>query len=548
MAGKTGKGAETPPSVPDAAANGVADTVASMDSDLSGARPADGHADTMATPLSGNSEPGSSDLADALIGQTLSGEYQVTCRIGKGGMGAVYEAKHTKIGKRVAVKVLLDKYQEREQVVARLEQEARLAASIGHEHIIDITTIGTTIEGRTFVVMEYLEGESLGERLAKSGRVDPDRAIRIGRQIASALGAAHEKGIVHRDVKPDNVFLLQRKGQDFVKVVDFGISKAMSDDDDGNSPRLTQTGMVLGTPLYMSPEQAQGAENLDRRIDIYALGVILYEMVTGEVPFTGSNYLSVISRVIADDPVPPNQRDAKISPELEAVILKAMAKERDDRYQTMEELEGDLEKIQLGDPRLTTSSLSATAARSRPGKSKMRTLWAVAGVAVVAAGVVFTVSLLLGDDEPVEQKPVAAVAPPPPDAAPAPPPPDAAIPATRIAVVNIASVPPGAKVYSQGGSRFEGTTPFDFKCDKDEKRIELIAELDGHDDAKIDVQPAIDDGGSATISLKKVKSGNKRKRLRTKSPTKTGKSGKKPVLDETAGGDLEENPYNKPAQ
>jgi serine/threonine-protein kinase len=341
------------------------------------------------------------------------------------------------------------------------------------------------------------------------------------------------------------VFLLKRKGQDFVKVVDFGISKAMSDDDEGNSPRLTQTGMVLGTPLYMSPEQAQGTENLDKRIDIYALGVILYEMVTGEVPFTGANYLSVISRVIADEAVPPTERGAKISPELEAVILKAMAKDRDQRYQTMEELDHDLERVQIGDPRLTTSSLSSTAAQRRPGTGSKRAIWATAGVGAVATAVVLTVSMLLGSDEPKAKPPVAAAAPPPPpDAAPPAPPPDAAIPPARIATIKVRSIPPGASVYTQEGARFEGTTPFEFKCDKDEKDIRLFAELEGYGDLPIDVQPAVDDGRTVTFRLKKGKSGKLRERLRNKNPTNKTQSGKKkPVVDETAGGDLETNPY-----
>jgi serine/threonine-protein kinase len=155
-----------------------------------------------------------------LVGTMLLGRYSVTRKIGQGGMGAVYEATHTLIGKRVAVKVLLDKYARKEQVVARLEQEARLASSIGHEHIIDITDFGQTEDGRTFVVMEFLEGESLSELLNREGPLPEQRIIDIARQIASALGAAHAKGIVHRDVKPDNVFLLRRKDKDFVKVVD----------------------------------------------------------------------------------------------------------------------------------------------------------------------------------------------------------------------------------------------------------------------------------------------------------------------------------------
>jgi serine/threonine protein kinase len=270
----------------------------------------------------------------------------VTRKIGQGGMGAVYEATHTLIGKRVAVKVLLDKYARKEQVVARLEQEARLASAIGHEHIIDITDFGQTDDGRTFVVMEFLEGESLAELLNREGPLPEQRIIDIARQIASALGAAHAKGIVHRDVKPDNVFLLRRKDKDFVKVVDFGISKSLRQSDAGeaDSPRLTQTGMVLGTPLYMSPEQARGDEELDARIDVYALGVIMYELATGRVPFTGTNYLAIISQVLNDEPRPPRERPARAERGVRTIILKALAKDRAERYQTTDELLADLSR------------------------------------------------------------------------------------------------------------------------------------------------------------------------------------------------------------
>ncbi len=191
-----------------------------------------------------------------LVGTTLSGRYNITRKVGQGGMGAVYEATHALIGKRVAVKVLLDKYAKREALVARLEKEARLASSIGHEHIVDITDFGVTEDGRNFVVMEFLEGESLAECLQREVRLPERRVLQIGQQAASALGAAHEKGVVHRDIKPENIFLLQRKDKDFVKVVDFGISKSLraTGENEEAQPRLTQTGMVLGTPLYMSPE------------------------------------------------------------------------------------------------------------------------------------------------------------------------------------------------------------------------------------------------------------------------------------------------------
>src|SRR5678816_863941 len=180
--------------------------------------------------------------------------YQIVRRIGEGGMGAVYEAKHTVIGKRVAVKVLLEKFLAKSDFVARLLQEARLASSIGHEHIVDVTDFGTTTDGRSFVVMEFLDGESLAELAMREAPLPIERSLRIARQVASALGAAHAKGIFHRDVKPENVYLVRRGDADFVKVVDFGISKAVKQggqEGEGQEVyRLTHTGLLLGTPLY----------------------------------------------------------------------------------------------------------------------------------------------------------------------------------------------------------------------------------------------------------------------------------------------------------
>ena len=182
-------------------------------------------------------------------------------------MGAVYEAKHALIGKRVAVKVLLEKFHAKSDFVARLLQEARLASSIGHQNIVDVTDFGTTDDGRSFVVMEFLDGESLADLERREAPLPIERSLRIARQAASALGAAHAKGIFHRDVKPENLYLVRRGDADFVKVVDFGISKAVKPggDDGAEAYRLTHTGLLLGTPLYMSPEQARGDEDLDHR-------------------------------------------------------------------------------------------------------------------------------------------------------------------------------------------------------------------------------------------------------------------------------------------
>ena len=202
---------------------------------------------------------------DPLVGTNLAERYEIIRRIGEGGMGAVYEARHSIIGKRVAIKVLLEKFLENEELIARLLQEARLASSIGHQNIVDVTDFGTTRDGRAFVVMEFLEGEPLSELIMRDAPLPVERSLAIVKQVASALGAAHDKGIVHRDVKPENVYLVRRGDLDFVKVVDFGVSKAVRTQEETGSEwaRLTRTGAVLGTPLFMSPEQAGGSEDVD---------------------------------------------------------------------------------------------------------------------------------------------------------------------------------------------------------------------------------------------------------------------------------------------
>jgi serine/threonine-protein kinase len=356
---------------------------------------------------------------DSLLGTVLAGRYEVLRRIGEGGMGAVYEAKHALIGKRVAVKVLLEKFHAKSDFVARLLQEARLASSIGHENIVDVTDFGTTDDGRSFVVMEFLDGESLADLERREAPLPIERSLRIGRQVASALGAAHAKGIFHRDVKPENVYLVRRGDVDFVKVVDFGISKAVKPggDEGAESYRLTHTGILLGTPLYMSPEQARGEEDLDHRADIWALGVLLYECLTGEVPFRANNYLQIISQVLTHVPPSPS----RLRPELgipdavDAVVMRAMEKDRTKRYQTMTELERDLERLLAGDQNVGlapvgTGSGTAVAAPQR---------WPLVLVAalVLTAGVTAALRRPVVASAPVARPALAPAAPSAPEPA-----------------------------------------------------------------------------------------------------------------------------------
>ncbi|MBX3154469.1 MAG: protein kinase [Deltaproteobacteria bacterium] len=431
-----------------------------------------------------------------LVGVTLSGRYLVTRKVGQGGMGAVYEATHTLIGKRVAVKVLLEKYAQREAIVARLKQEAQLASSIGNEHIIDITDFGTTEDGRTFVVMEFLQGESLAECLAREPKLSEQRILRIISQAASALAAAHKKDIVHRDIKPENLFLLQRgkDKDDFVKVVDFGISKSLrASGEEEEPPRLTQTGMVLGTPLYMSPEQARGDDELDARVDIYALGVIMYEAATGRVPFLGNNYLSVISQVLNEEPTPCRELRPELSEEFEAVVQKAMAKDRTERYRTAADMLGDLTAL-LDDPTRSTERAKITGPRRKvPRRNSLRLVAWIAVVAVIIAAVALTVKSLMGG-APAKKEAVAdarVAAPPPVDAYVAPPPPpDAFVDPLSYMEIEIITEPPGATVEMEGVVQ-DGVTPMKVRVVKKDKDIRFVARVAEYNDQPFEQNPML---------------------------------------------------------
>ncbi len=424
---------------------------------------------------------------DPFIGTTIDGRYRVEARIGEGGMGVVYRASHTVLKKPLAIKVMRGEQAQDPEVVQRFVQEAQSSSAIGHPNIISINDFGTTADGSVYFAMEYLEGQSLA-RAMEHGPMARQRAIHLFVQMASALEAAHQRGIVHRDLKPDNLFLIRQGGQDdFVKVLDFGIAKVKN-----AAAKITRTGMVFGTPHYMSPEQAAG-QAVDHRSDIYSLGVIMYQVFAGQLPFDAESYMGVMTKHMYDEPVPPSAILPALRGPVEDVILKALEKKPEQRYQSMLELKQDLERLGRGDPVLAAErklgvsdtlpftplpggspssgvpaasaapaapTLSEIDAADVPSVPRKRTPgWLLPAVLASSVGLVLAYLLARSNAPSTESNPpVAAVSAPAPSAAPGPgmlapapsptpPPPSAAAPAPR---VHISAQPEGSELYAAG--------------------------------------------------------------------------------------------------
>jgi eukaryotic-like serine/threonine-protein kinase len=277
---------------------------------------------------------------DALIGSVVDSRYEVLSVLGEGGMGIVYEIRHRALGKRFALKALRKDLASDGEIAARFMQEARTAASVSHPGLVEITDFGQLSSGQPFFVMELLEGQSLATMIRRGGPIPAARAVDIIRQIAEALGAAHDRSIIHRDLKPDNIHISAAEGgRDRVTIVDFGLAKVIG------ASRLTRAGVVFGTPHYMSPEQAMG-EVTDHRADVYALGVVMYEMFTGRVPFEADSYMGVLTKHMYMAPTPPSHLvgTAQLGA-LEAILLRCLEKKAGDRYATLRDLIADLDRV-----------------------------------------------------------------------------------------------------------------------------------------------------------------------------------------------------------
>ena len=274
-----------------------------------------------------------------LIGHTLNERYKILELLGSGGMGTVYLAEHVLINKRVAVKVLSPAHSRKPDEVERFLREARAASRIRQENVVDITDFGYTSGGLAFLVMEYLEGEDLSTTSERDGALPWRRAVHITRQICAALTAAHAQGVIHRDMKPENVFRVQRGDDpDFIKVLDFGIAKIIDEQYDPAHPSHTSSGL-MGTPEYVAPELIRGLLP-DVRVDIYAVGVILYRLLTGRVPFQGETFMATLTQHLMAEVVPPREAapEAEIPADLEAVCLRSLAKDREERWPTILEM------------------------------------------------------------------------------------------------------------------------------------------------------------------------------------------------------------------
>ncbi|HEY0135070.1 MAG TPA: serine/threonine-protein kinase, partial [Nannocystis sp.] len=362
-------------------------------------------------------------MTDGLApGTLLGGRYRIVRLLAEGGMGVVYEGEHLDLGRRVAIKTLLSELQDQPRLIQRFIREARATCMISHPNVVSVLDIDQTPDGLVFFVMEYLEGEDVSQVLEREGAIAWDRARRIALQVCEALGAAHDRGVVHRDLKPSNCFLVRdENGDERVKVLDFGIAKVL----ESSAPRAgsrgpgtgrdlrwlrTSTGEVFGTLAYMAPEHLNGDLH-DHHVDIYAIGVILHEMLTGAPPFSPDVPGTFIQQVLFEPPTPPSQLapHAGIPPDLDYVVMRALEKRPNDRFASMDELAATLTSVRseaapaIPVPWIATPVLAPVAVKpvpaapARPRAAPTRRSWVpgVAGLLGVGAVLVATVLAML---------------------------------------------------------------------------------------------------------------------------------------------------------
>ena len=441
-------------------------------------------------------------------------------------MGAVYLAEHLLIGRKVAVKVLLPELSHNEELVSRFFNEARSTATIRHPGLVEVLDFGYLPDGSAYLVMEFLEGETLARMMAREGTLALPMIWTIGRQIASAVHAANEQGIVHRDIKPDNVFLVPDPEQSHglrVKVLDFGIAKLTGDVIPASGAK-TRTGAVMGTPTYMSPEQCRGAGEVDLRSDVYSLGCVLYEMACGQPPFAKEGLGELIAAHIMEPPPLPSELDPSLSPHLEGLILKMLAKDVKVRPQTMARVCEALDTLVTGAPlptptqgsdapmsasgAQTTNTTLAGEAPPRPRRGKGLFL-GLGAVVVVGVAAVLLVLRLFGPTEIPAQdrsddtagataRPIAAGAATTPKAAGT-----RATPRPRVRVtvrLRVESEPAGAEVYRAADGLLLGQTPYVQTAPPSTGRAVFLVKLPGYKARRVLL--AADRDGSVVVRLK----------------------------------------------
>jgi serine/threonine-protein kinase len=304
---------------------------------------------------------------DSLVGQTLAGKYSIEELIKSGGMGSVYRGKHVLMDKTVAIKVLRPSLAVDNVVVARFSREAKAASRISHPHAVSVTDFGESENGVVFLVMEYLDGQTLKDIIRNEGPLPLARALEIVRQVSGALDAAHQQGVVHRDLKSDNIMLSETNGGDWAKVLDFGIAK-IQEPEGTRDHDITAPNLVIGTPQYMSPEQCSQTGPIDARSDVYSLGVILYEMLAGRVPFTGESPTVIMMKQVQDTPPSILTARPDLPKAIGGIVERALAKKPADRFQTAGELFEALSEVASDAPAVTALPATSDTVANEPVK------------------------------------------------------------------------------------------------------------------------------------------------------------------------------------